>query len=47
MHSIYLGYCAPHVSLQFKLNSFFSCAPFSPGIHNGRERKKLSNSCLN
>ena len=32
------GYFAPHLSLLFKLNSFFSVALFSLGIHNGREK---------
>ena len=36
---MYLTYCAPHVSLLFKLNSFFSLTLFSPRIHNGRYEK--------
>ena len=33
------GFCAPQLSLLFKLNSFFILALFPPGIHNGREKK--------
>ena len=32
LYSAYLGSCAPHLSLLFKLNSFFSLALFPPGI---------------
>ena len=42
MRLVYLGYCAPHLSLLFKWNSFFSLALFYPRIRNGWE-KKLTN----
>ena len=42
MHSVHLGYCAPHLTLLFKLNSFFSLALSSPVIHNGREKKLIN-----
>ena len=45
-HDYDLGYCAPHLSLLFKLNSFFSLVLFSPGIHNGREKKLANNYML-
>ena len=41
-HSVYLGYCAPHLSLLLKLNSFFSFVLFSNGSHNGREKKEAN-----
>ena len=40
---MYLGYCAPHLRLPFKLNSFSSLTLFSPGIRNGRKRKLTKN----
>ena len=38
VYSVYLGYSASQLSLLFKLNSFFSLAQFSSGIHD--ESKK-------
>ena len=43
VYSVYLGYCAPHLISLFSLNSFFSLALFSPGIHNWREKKLTNN----
>ena len=40
---MYLGYCALHLTLLFKLNSFFSLGLLSPGIHNGRGKKLTNN----
>ena len=45
MYFVYLRYCATHLSLQFKLNSFFSLALFSPGIHKGREKSQPTIIC--
>ena len=42
---MYLGHCTPHISLSFKLNSFFSLALFPPGNHN-RKEKKLTNNYI-
>ena len=42
---LYLGYRGCHLSLLFKLYSFFSLALFSPGIHNVRE-KNLTKICF-
>ena len=36
---MYLDYCAPHLSLLLKLNSFFILALFPPGILDRREEK--------
>ena len=36
--SLYMWYCAPHLSPLFKLNSFFSLAPYSLGIHNRKQK---------
>ena len=38
VYSVRLGYCAPDLNLLFKLNSFFSLAIYSPGIHNGTKK---------
>ena len=43
MYFVFLRYCAYHLSLQFKLNSFPSWAQLSPGIENGREKKLANN----
>ena len=43
MYSVYLGYCAIHLGLLLQLNSFFSFGLFSPGIHNGGEKKLTNN----
>ena len=44
MYSVHLRYCATHLSLLFKLNSFFSLALFSLGTQ--RQRRKKSNQQL-
>ena len=46
MYSLYLGYCFTHHSLLFKLNSFFSLALLSPGIHLTEAKKKLANNYM-
>ena len=55
VHYMSLGYCAPHLSLVFKLNSFFSLALFSLCIHHVRQNshakiicklKETCNSCF-
>ena len=43
MYSVQLEYCAPRLSMLFKLNSFFRLALFSPGIQNGREKNLTNN----
>ena len=40
---VYLRYYVAHLSLLFKLNSFFSLAQYSPGINNRREKKMTNN----
>ena len=45
MYSVYLGYCAPRLSLLFQSLSSFNLALFSPGMHNGKE-KMLNNNFM-
>ena len=40
---MYLRYCALHLSLMFRLNTFFSLVLFPSGIHSGREKKLTNN----
>ena len=39
VYCVFCVFCISYLNLQFRLNSFFSLALFSPGIHNGREKK--------